>query len=116
MKSTFLFLFLALAFPAAGQKTLPDLKDGTVIYQKAEDRHDGPLLIAGRVKLKSISLDLRGPITVAAGAALELEDVKIKVSDPPSSPNGASGLRCEGPAKINIRRSTMTAVGSAHPI
>lgn len=116
MKSPFLYLFLTLAFPAFGQKTLPALKDGTVIDEKAEYRHDGSLSIAGRVKLKGISLDLRGAITVASGADLELEDVHIKVSDPPASTNGASGFRCEGPAKIRIHRSTMTAVGSAHPI
>jgi hypothetical protein len=117
MKSACLYLFLlTLAFPAFGQRSLPALKDGTVIDEKAEFRHDGPLLIAGRVKLKGISLDLRGAITVASGADLELDDVNIKVSDPPASTNGASGLHCEGPAKIWIRRSKMTAVGSAHPI
>jgi len=116
MKSAYLYLFLTLAFPALGQKTLPALRDGTVIDEKAEFRHNGSLLIAGRVKLKGISLDLRGPLTVAAGADLELEDVNIKVSDPPASPNGTSGLRCEGPAKIRIHRSTMIAEKSAHPI
>jgi hypothetical protein len=116
MKSAFLCLFLILAFPAFGQKNLPVLKDGSVIDENTEFRHDGPLLIAGRVKLKGLSLDLRGAVTVAAGADLELEDVKIKVSDPPASSNGASGLRCEGPAKIRIHRSTMTTIGSAHPI
>src|SRR5262249_3043855 len=30
--------------------------------------------------------------------------------------NGASGLHCEGPAKITIRNSKMTQTGSAHPI
>jgi hypothetical protein len=98
------------------QKDLPALKDGTVIDEKAEFRHDGPLHIAGHVKLKGVSLDLRGPITVASGADFELEDVKIRVSDPQALTNGASGLRCDGPAKIRIQRSTMTAVGSAHPI
>jgi hypothetical protein len=116
MKSAFLYLFLTLAFPAFAQKTLPALKDGTVIDEKGEFRHDGSLLIAGHVKLKGISLDLRGAITVASGADLELDDVNIKVSDPPASPNGTSGLRCEGPAKIRIHRSTMTPEGSAHPI
>jgi hypothetical protein len=116
MKSAFLYLFLTVAFPALGQKTLPALKDGTVIDEKAEFRHDGSLSIAGHVKLKGISLDLRGAIMVASGADLELEDVHIKVSDPPASTNGASGLRCEGPAKIRVHRSTMTAVGSADPI
>jgi hypothetical protein len=116
MKSALVHFFLILAFPAFGQKTLPALVDGTVIDEKTEFRHDGPLLIRGRVRLKGISLDLRGPITVASGADLELEDVNIKVSDPPGSPNGASGLRCEGPAKIRIHRSTASAEGSAHPI
>jgi hypothetical protein len=116
LKTRFLCIFLILAYPALGQKPLPGLKDGTVIDEKTEFRHDGVLLIAGHVKLRGISLDLRGPITVAAGADLELEDVNIKVSDPPASPNGTSGLRCEGPAKIRIHRSTMTVAGSAHPI
>ena len=116
MKSAFLCLFLTLAVPVFGQKNLPALKDGTVIDEKTEFRHDGPLLITGRVRLKGISLDLIGAITVASGADLELDDVKIKVSDPPASTNGASGLRCEGPAKIKIHRSTMTSVGRAHPI
>jgi len=116
MKFAFLYIFLILACPALGQKPLPALRDGTVIDDRAEFRHDGALLVSGHVKLKGISLDLRGPVTVAAGAELELEDVNIKVSDPPGSPNGASGLRCEGPARIRIHRSTMTAEGSAHPI
>jgi hypothetical protein len=116
MKSALLILFLILALPATGQQSLPALEDGTVIATKDEFRHDGPLRIVGRVKLKGISLDLRGPVSVAAGAELELEDANIRVSDPPASANGTSGLRCEGPAKIKIHRSTMTAVGSAHPI
>src|SRR4051794_6113213 len=116
MKSIFLFFALMFAFPAFGQKPLPELKDGTVIDEKAEFRHDGPLTVSGHVKLTGISLDLRGPITVASGADLELEDVTIKVSDPPGSPNGSSGLHCEGAAKLQIRRSSMTSEGSAHPI
>jgi len=116
MKSALLFLYLIPALPATGQQSLPALEDGTVIDTKAEFRHDGPLRIVGRVKLKGISLDLRGPVSLAAGAVLDLEDVNIRVSDPPASANGTSGLHCEGPAKIKIYRSTMTAVGSAHPI
>jgi hypothetical protein len=116
MKSAFFCLLLTFALPAVGQTNLPALKDGTVIDERAAFRHDGPLLIGGRVKLKGISLDLRGPITVASGADLELEDVNIKVSDPPGSPNGTSGLRCEGPAKITVHRSSMSGEGSAHPI
>jgi hypothetical protein len=116
MKFIFLYAVLTLAVPAFGQKTLPELKDGTVIDEKMEYQQNGPLLISGRVKVRGISLDLRGPITVASGADLELEDVHIKVSDPPASPNGTSSLRCAGPAKITIRKSIMTTEGGAHPI
>ncbi len=116
MKSALLFPFLMLTLPAIGQRALPALDDGTVIDEKAEFRHDGLLRVSGRVKLKNISLDLRGPLTLAAGADLELDDVNLRVSDPPASTNGTSGLHCEGPAKLKIHRSIMTAVGSAHPI
>ena len=116
MKWASLCFLLTLAIPAFGQKTLPDLKDGTVIDEKTEFRHDGPLTVSGHVKLKGVSLDLRGPISVASGADLELENVNIQVSDPPDSPNGTSGLHCDGPAKISIHRSTMVPQGGAHPI
>jgi len=116
MKSAFLLLPLAMALPMQAQNKLPNLRDGTVIEKWASFRQDGPLRVEGRVKLKGISLDLRGPVTVASGAILELEDVQLTVSDPPNSPNGTSGLRCEGPARIIIRRSTMKPEGSAHPI
>lgn len=111
-----LCLLLPLASPAIAQQPLPPLNDGTVINKKARYRHDGPLRIQGKVRIQGIELDLRGPITVAAGADFELDDVKIQVSDPPDSANGTSGLRCEAPARITIRNSTMTAMGSAHPI
>ena len=114
--ATFLFLLLTSTSIAVGQKTLPALKDGTVIDEKTDFRQDGPLHIEGHVKLKGIFLDLRGPITVASGADLTLEDVKIKVSDPPGAANGTSGLQCEGPAKITVLRSTMAAEGTAHPM
>lgn len=116
MKCFLLCFLLTITLPALGQKPLPDLTDGTVVDEKTEFRHDGPLLISGHVKIKDISLDLRGPITVASGADLELDDVKIKVSDPPDSPNGTSGLHCDGPAKITIHRATMISEGGAHPI
>ena len=116
MRLLLLCLFLILALPLLGQKSLPELKDGTTIHEKSTYRHDGPLRIEGHVRLQGIEIDLRGPITVAAGADLEFEDVKIRVSDPVNAANGASGLRCEGPAKITIRRSSMVPVGSAHPI
>lgn len=110
------FVLLIPIVSGRGQEPLPPLVDGTVINEHTEFRHDGPLRISGRVKLKSISLDLRGPISIAAGADLELEDVQIKVSDPPGSANGTSSLHCDGPAKIKIQHSTMNPVGSAHPI
>jgi hypothetical protein len=111
-----LCLALALAGPAIAQKQLPPLLNGTVIDDKGAYRQDGPLHVQGKVTIRGIDLDLRGPITVAAGAELELEQVKIQLSDPPDSSNGASGLRCEGAATITIRHSTMAAMGSAHPI
>lgn len=109
-------LVLLLSVPILAQNPLPRLKDGTVITGESSYRHDGALRIDGHVKIQGIDLYLRGPVTVAAGANLELDNVRIKVSDPPHSANGTSGLRCEGPAKITIRHSKMTAIGSAHPI
>ena len=116
MKTVSPFLLLVFALPALAEKPLPTLKDGTVIDEKAAYRHDGPLSIEGRVRIRGIELDLRGPITLAAGADLELENVTIRVSDPPDSPNGTSGLRCAGPARITIRHSKMTPAAGAHPI
>ena len=117
MRASWSLLSLILTAPlAVAQSPLPALHDGTVLDEKTEFRQEGPLRIAGHVKLKGISLDLRGPITVAAGADLELDDVTIKVSDPPGSANGTSSLHCEGPAKISIHHSSMQAQGSAHPI
>jgi hypothetical protein len=116
MKTTLLLAWLALSLTASAQRPLPPLVNGTVINEKSEFRQNGPLHIAGRVKLKGISLDLRGPITLAAGAEFELEDVKIKVSDPPGSANGTSNLHCEGPVRLKITHSSMDPEGTAHPI
>ena len=112
----FALLVVLLSLPMLGQSPLPPLKDGTVISGKGSYRHHGVLHIDGHVKLQDIDLDLRGPITVAAGANLEFENVRINVSDPPHSANGTSGFRCDGPATITIRHSKMAAIGSAHPI
>jgi hypothetical protein len=109
-------LLFMLPLPVLGQKPLPVLKDGTVLHEEGSYSQTGPLRIEGHVRMQGIDLDLRGPITVAAGADLEIDNVRIQVSDPPGSPNGTSNLRCEGPAKITIRNSKMTAIGSAHPI
>ena len=111
-----LWIALSIAVPAVAQKTLPPLANGTVIQEKGVYRRDGPLRIEGKVKITGIDLDLRGPMTVAAGADLELDHVNLQVSDPSNAANGTSGLRCEGPAKITIRNSKMTETGSAHPI
>jgi hypothetical protein len=111
-----LCVVLALCVSGMAQKRLPALVDGTVIHEKGAYLQEGPLHVQGKVKISGIELDLRGPVTVAAGAELELDDVKILVSDPPKSSNGASGLHCNGPAAITIRHSTMEATGSAHPI
>ena len=104
------------ATAARAQKSLPPLTDGTVVSEKAEYRHDGLLRISGHVKLEGISLDLRGPIQMAAGSDFEIRDVNIKVSDQPETANGSSSLRCEGPVKLTITNSSLSVVGSAHPI
>jgi hypothetical protein len=95
---------------------LPPLHDGSVITGPGEFRHDGELFIEGKVALKQMKLALHGPIRIAAGATLELDDVHLVVSDPDGAPNGTSGLRCEGPAHLIVRRSTMSPAGSAHPM
>lgn len=109
-------LFLIFSLPAVAQARLPPLTDGTIINGKGPYRQDAPLRLQGHIKLQDIELDLRAPVIVAAGADLEINNARIQVSDPPNSPNGTSGLRCEGPAKITIRNSKMTTIGSAHPI
>lgn len=116
MKYACLFLLFPLALPAVGQQNLPDLHDGAVVSGGQRYQQNGPLRISGHVKLKDISLDLRGPVLVSRGADLELDHVALHVSDPPGAANGASSLRCEGPATIRIHQSTMTVEGSAHPI
>lgn len=103
----------AMAF---AQRPLPALHDGAVIAGPGEFRHDGELLVQGKVTLNNMTLDLHGPIRVAANATLELNDVHLNVSDPDGAPNGTSGLTCDGPAHVIVRRSTMTPAGSAHPM
>jgi hypothetical protein len=113
---TALFAVLVTPAIALAQKPLPPLHDGAVIAGPGEFRHDGELLVQGKVTLSNLTLDLHGPIRVAAGASLELNDVHLMVSDPDGAPNGTSGLTCDGPAHIAVRRSTMAPVGSAHPM
>jgi hypothetical protein len=111
-------LLALLAIPAIviAQKPLPPLQDGVVIAGPGEFRHDGELLVQGKVTLSNMTLHLHGPIRVAANSTLELNDVHLMVSDPDGAPNGTSGLTCEGPVHVLVRRSTMTPVGSAHPM
>lgn len=110
-------LVLILASTAAGaEQVLPALHDGSIVAGPGSFRHDGPLRITGHVTLRNVTLDVNGPITVASGATLELERVHLNVSDPPDAQNGASGLKCEGPAHITVRSSTMEPAGSAHPM
>ena len=70
MRPLLLCVFAMVALPVLAQKSLPELKDGTIIHEKSTYRHDGPLRIEGHVRLQGIDLDLRGPIAVAAGADL----------------------------------------------
>jgi hypothetical protein len=106
----------AIAATAVGQEPLPPLHDGAVISGPGEFRHDGVLLVQGKVALNDMTLDLHGPIRIATDATLELNDVHLVVSDPDGAPNGTSGLTCDGPAHVVVRRSTMKPVGSAHPM
>jgi hypothetical protein len=113
-----LILLAPLALPtfSIAETLLPTLHDGSVITGPGEFRHDGELFIEGKVALKQMKLALHGPIRIAAGATLELDDVRLVVSDPDGAPNGTSGLRCEGPAHVIVRHSTMSPAGSAHPM
>jgi hypothetical protein len=107
---------LWLPMPVRAELPLPPLHDGAVLSGPGEFRQDGVLLVQGKVTLKQMTLALHGPIRVAAGATLELDDVHLVVSDPDGAPNGTSGLRCDGPAHVIVRRSTMAPAGSAHPM
>jgi hypothetical protein len=109
-------MLLWMGSPLFAQTALPSLHDGAVLSGPGEFQHEGELLVQGRVTLRNMTLHLHGPIRVATGAALAIENVHLLVSDPVGAPNGASGLRCEGPAHVIIRESTMAPVGSAHPM
>lgn len=115
MRVSLLVLILASTVPGAEQ-LLPPLHDGSIVTGPGSFRHDGPLRITGHVRLRNVTLDLHGAITVASGATFELEHVHLNVFDAPDAQNGASGLKCEGPARITVRSSTMEPAGSAHPM
>lgn len=112
----FLLATLSATSTMSAQKALPAVHDGAVLSGPGEFRHVGELFVSGRVTLRNMSLHLYGPIRVAAGATLELDNVNLLVSDPAGASNGASGLKCEGPAHVIVRHSTMAPVGSAHPM
>jgi len=109
-------LLLLAPSPLIAQRALPTLQDGAVVSGPGEFKHEGELFVQGRITLRNLTLHLRGPIRVAAGATLEMDNVHLLVADPAGAPNGVSGLRCEGPAHVIIRQSTMAPVGSAHPM
>jgi hypothetical protein len=115
MKRALPIVFLASAI-AAAQAPLPPLHDGAVLAGPGEFRHDGELFIQGKVAIRNMTLDLHGPIRVAAGASLDLDCVHLVVSDPDGAPNGTSGLKCEGPAHLTVRHSTMAPASTAHPM
>ena len=111
-------LLSILSSPATlfADRPLPALSNGAVISGPGEFRHDGELFVHGHVALKHMKLALHGPIRVAAGGTLEMDDVQLQIWDPEGAPNGTSGLHCDGPAHIIVRRSTMAPAGSAHPM
>jgi hypothetical protein len=117
---TILFLFLqafALAtLSPVEDRALPPLHDGIVVTGPGRFQQLSELKIQGKVTLKHLTLDLKAPTVLSEGATLQLEDVRLNVSDPPGAPNGTSGLRCIGRANIIVRDSTMTPTGSAHPM
>jgi hypothetical protein len=113
-----LLCFAAITLPsfAIVETPLRPVHDGAVLTGPGEFRHDGELFIQGKVTLRQMTLALHGPIRVSAGAILELDDLHLVVYDPDGAPNGASGLRCEGPAHVIVRHATMAPAGSAHPM
>ncbi len=100
----------------AAEEPLPPLHDGVVITGPGQFEQLTELKIHGKVTLKNLVLDLKAPVVLSAGATLVLEEVQISISDAAGTANGSSGLRCDGPAHIVIRNSTMAPAGSAHPI
>ena len=108
--------FSPCLFAAAYQRSLPPLRNGVTVTGPGTFTHQGTLHIDGTVILRNLDLDLRGPIVLAAGARLELDRVRLRISDPPLAPNGTSGLRCMGPASISVHNSSMSPVKSAHPM
>ncbi len=109
-------LLLGCVAASGAEKPLPALVDGTVVSGPGHFSHEGTLTVQGKVRLRNLDLDVRGPIRVAAGSTLELDSVHLFISDPPETRNGLSGLDCDGPITLKIRNSSMVPVGSAHPM
>lgn len=116
--SLFALISIVLLFGVSkpSERPLPSLRDGVEVIGPGIFHQDEELNIAGHVVLRDLTLKLRAPIRVAAGATLELTRVHLIVSDPSGAANGTSNLRCEGPIHLIIHNSTMRPLGSAHPI
>ncbi len=112
------FVLAVLPAPAfaIAERPLATIQGGAVLAGPGHFRQDGELFVDGKVTLKHMTLDLHGPIRVAEGATLELDDVHLVISDPDGAPNGTSGLNCDGPAHLIVRHSTMSPVSGAHPM
>ncbi|MDE3201245.1 MAG: hypothetical protein KGN79_10035 [Acidobacteriota bacterium] len=113
--SVFFAVYAFACAPGGAQTELPALHDGLVVVGGSY-RHDGSLVVQGRLTLRNLTLELHGPIEVMSGARLELDRVALTVADPPGAANGISGLNCKGPAHIVVRNSTMRPIGTAHPM
>jgi hypothetical protein len=111
-----LLTIVSLGGSADTHQALPALHDGIVVSGPGQFDQNEKLEIRGKTTLRNLTLHLNAPVILAEGATLILEDVKLIVSDPPGALYGASGLRCEGPATIVVRRSSMVPVKSAHPL
>src|ERR1044071_9633350 len=109
-------LLLSCVAASGAEKPVPALVNGTVVSGPGHFTHDGTLTVQRKVLLSDLDLDVRGPIRVAAGSTLELDNVHLFISYPPKSRNGASGLDCDGPITFKVRNSSMVPVGSAHPM
>ena len=116
LRAFFILVVLPTPAIAIAEKQLATIQGGAVLAGPGSFRHDGELFVDGKVTLKHMTLDLHGPIRVAAGATLELDDVNLVISDPDGAPNGTSGLNCDGPAHLIVRHSAMIPVSGAHPM
>lgn len=103
-------------FTPAFDQPLPPLYDGIVVTGPGPFQQLTELKIQGKATLRDLTLDLKAPVILSEGSMLVLDNVQLRVADPPGAPNGTSGLQCDGPAHIIVRNSTMTPTGGAHPM